>query len=82
MSEHVPRDIYDHFNTNLMNLKKKSRKIPVEYIDGQMILKDNITTQTGISINNNIRIKDLDKGISRVRYSNNNSNYYSKIINK
>ena len=37
-----------------------------------MLLKDEITKQTGQSINNNnIKIKDLDKGILRVRYSNN-----------
>ena len=36
-----------------------------------MLLKDKITKQTGQSINNNIKIKDLDKGILRVRYSNN-----------
>ena len=39
-----------------------------------MLLKDKITKQTGQSINNNnikINNKDLDKGILRVRYSNN-----------
>ena len=37
-----------------------------------MLLKDKITKQTGQSINNNnIKIKDLDKGILRVRCSNN-----------
>ena len=36
-----------------------------------MILTNNITQQTGQSVNNNIQIKDLDKGILRVRYSNN-----------
>ena len=38
-----------------------------------MILKDKITKQTGQSNNNNIKInyKDLDKGILRIRYSNN-----------
>ena len=73
VTANIPKNLYDHFNTNLSNLQKKSRKIPVEYIDGQMILKDNITTQTGRSINNSIMIdnKDLDKGILRVRYSNN-----------
>ena len=38
-----------------------------------MILTNNITSQTGQSINNNNNIqisnKDLDKGILRVRYS-------------
>ena len=37
-----------------------------------MLLSDKIVKQTGQSINNNnIKIKDLDKGILRVRYSNN-----------
>ena len=37
-----------------------------------MLLKDKITKQTGQSINNNnIKIKDLDKGVLRIRYSNN-----------
>ena len=35
-----------------------------------MFFKDKIAKQTGQSINNNIKIKDLDKGILRVRYSN------------
>ena len=35
--------------------------------NGQVI----INQQTGKSVNNNIQIKDLDKGILRVRYSNN-----------
>ena len=49
--------------------------IPVYYnVDGQMLLSDKIVKQTGQSIyNNNIKInnKDLDKGILRIRYSNN-----------
>ena len=37
-----------------------------------MLLKDKITKQTGQFINNNnIKIKDLDKSILRIRYSNN-----------
>ena len=46
-----------------------------------MFLKDKITKQTGQSINNNdnIKIKDLDKGILRVRYSNNKIN--KRMIN-
>ena len=37
-----------------------------------MLLKDKIIKQTGQSINNNnIKIKDLDKGILRIRYSHN-----------
>ena len=73
VSENLPREIYDHFNSNLTNLRKKTRKIPAQYIDDQMILTNNVTSQTGKSINDNIQInsKDLDKGILRVRYSNN-----------
>ena len=63
VSENLPREIYNHFNSNSTNLRKKTRKIPVDYNDdGQMLLK-------GGSVNNNIQIKDLDKGILRVRYS-------------
>ena len=39
-----------------------------------MLLSDKIVKQTGQSINNNnikINNKDLDKGILRIRYSNN-----------
>ena len=65
VSENLPRGIYNHFNSNLTNLRKKTRKIPVDYNDdGQTLLK-------GGSVNDNIQIKDLDKGILRVRYSNN-----------
>ena len=45
--------------------------MPVNYnVDGKMFLK-------GGSVNNNIKIKDLDRGILRVRYSNNR-----KLTNK
>ena len=73
VNEKVPNELFNHFNTALTKLKFKNKKIPVEYTDdGQMLLKDKITKQTGQSINNNnIKIKDLDKGILRVRYSNN-----------
>ena len=71
-SESVPKEIYNHFNNFLTKLKKKSRKIPVDYNDDdEMILKGK-----GFN-NNNIKIKDLDKGILRVRYSNNR-----KLTNK
>ena len=64
-----------HFNNSLTNLKLKSKKIPVNYNDDcQILLKDKITKQTGQSINNNnikINNKELDKGILRIRYSNN-----------
>ena len=80
-SEDVPKDIFNHFNTTLSNLKLKNRIIPVEYDDGELFLKDKITKQTGQSINNNnnIKVKDLDKGILRVRYSNNKIN--KRMIN-
>ena len=69
----VPKELYNHFNNSLTNFKSKNKKIPVEYTnDGKMLIKDKITKQTGQSINNNIIIKDLDKGILRIRYSNNN----------
>ena len=72
-NDSVPKELYNHFNNSLKNLKFKNRKIPVNYNDdGKIFFKDKITKQTGQSINNsNIKIKDLDKGISRVRYSNN-----------
>ena len=73
-SDSVPKEIYNHFDNSLSNLKKKNKKIPVNYNDDdddEMILK-------GDGINyNNIKIKDLDKGILRVRYSNNR-----KLTNK
>ena len=67
-NKNVPRDIFDHFNANLSNLKFKNKKIPVENIDGKLMVKGIETKKSG---NGNIKIKDLDKGISRVRYSNN-----------
>ena len=72
-NDSVPKELYNHFNNSLTNLKFKNKKVPVNYnVDGQMLLKDKITKQTGQSINNNnIKIKDLDKSILRVRYSNN-----------
>ena len=58
----------NHFNNSLTNLKFKNKKIPVNYNDdGKMIMKGE----------GNIQIKDLDKGILRVRYSNNR-----KLTNK
>ena len=57
----VPKEIFNHVNNSLTNLKSKNKKIPVNYNnDGKMIMKGG-----------NIKIKDLDKGILRVRYSNN-----------
>ena len=72
-SDRVPKEIFNHFNNSLTNLKSKNKKIPVNYNDdGKMLLK-------GGSVNNNIKInnKDLDKGILRITYSNNR-----KLTNK
>ena len=67
-SDSVPKEIFNHFNNSLTNLKSKNKKIPVNYnVDGKMIMKGE----------GNIKIKDLDKGILRVRYSNNR-----KLTNK
>ena len=66
-SDSVPKEIFNHFNNSLTNLKSKNKKIPVNYKDdGKMIMKGG-----------NIQLKDLDKGILRVRYSNNR-----KLTNK
>ena len=66
-NDSISKEIFNHFNTSLAGLKK-SKKIPIEYLDnGQVIIK-------GIGFNNNnIKINniDLDKGILRDRYSNN-----------
>ena len=66
-SDSVPKEIFNHFDNSLTKLKKKNKKIPVNYNDDQMILKGE----------GNIKIKDLDKGILRIRYSNNR-----KLTNK
>ena len=66
-SDNVPKEIFNHFNNSLTNLRSKNKKIPVNYNDDQMILKGG----------GNIKIKDLDKGILRVRYANNR-----KLANK
>ena len=67
-SDSVPKEIFNHLNNSLTNLKYKNKKIPVNYnVDGKMIMKGE----------GNIKIKDLDKGILRVRYSNNR-----KLTNK
>ena len=74
-SDSVPKEIFNHFNNSLTNLKSKNKKIPVNYNDGdEMILKGK-----GFN-NNNIKIKDLDKGILRVRYSNNNRKLTNKLL--
>ena len=67
-ADSVPKEIFNHFNNSLTNLKSKNKKNPVNYNDdGKMIMRGG----------NNIKIKDLDKGILRVRYSNNR-----KLTNK
>ena len=67
-SDSVPKEIFNHFNNSLTNLKSKNKKIPLNYnVDGKMIMKGE----------GNIKIKNLDKGILRVRYSNNR-----KLTNK
>ena len=67
-SDSVPKEIFNHFDNSLTKLKKKNKKIPVNYNDDdQMLLKGG----------GNIKVKDLDKGILRVRYSNNR-----KLTNK
>ena len=67
-NDNIPKEIFNHFNNSLTNLKSKNKKIPVNYNDdGKMIMKGE----------GNIKIKDLDKGILRVRYSNNR-----KLTNK
>ena len=68
-NDRVPKELYNHFNNSLTNLKFKDKKMPVNYNDdGQMLLSKG----EGFD-NNNIKInyKDLDKGILRIRYSNN-----------
>ena len=67
-NKNVPRDIFDYFNTNLLNLEFKNKKIPVVNINGRLMVKREEIKQSG---NGNLQIKDLDKGILRVRYSNN-----------
>ena len=66
-SDSVPKEIFNHFNNSLTNLKSKNKKIPVNYNDDGKIIMEG----------GNIKIKDLDKGILRIRYSNNR-----KLTNK
>ena len=70
-SDSVPKEIFNHFNNSLINLKSKNKKIPVNYNNnGKMIMKGE----------GNIQIKDFDKGILRVRYSNNNRKLTNKLL--
>ena len=65
--DNIPKQLCNHFNNSLTNLKFKNKKIPVNYNDDDQML---LSKGEGFN-NNNIKIKDLDKGILRVRYSNN-----------
>ena len=58
--DNIPKELCNHFNNSLTNLKFKNKKISIEYNDdGQMLLSDKIVKQTGQSINNNnIKIND------------------------
>ena len=60
-SDNVPTNLYNHFHTSLSEKYKLYHKIPT-YQEEE--------NQVGSSINNNIIIKDLNKGILRVRYLN------------
>ena len=61
-NDDIDRSLYNHFHTSLSEKNKLYHKIPT-YEDDE---------QTGSSINNIIiNDKDLNKGILRVRYSNN-----------
>ena len=73
--DNIPKELCNHFNNSLTNLKFKNKKIPVNYNDdGQMLLsKGEGFIDNNIKINN----KDLDNGILRVRYMNNR-----KLMNK
>ena len=66
--DNIPKELCNHFNNSLTNLKFENKKIPVNYNvdDGQMLLSKG----EGFN-NNNIKIKDLDKNTLKVRYSNN-----------
>ena len=68
-NDSIPKELYNHLNNSLTNLKFRNKKIPVNYNDdGQILLSKGERFN-----NNNIKInyKDLDNGILRVRYSNN-----------
>ena len=55
-NDSVPKELFNHFNSSLTALKEKSKKIPVEYIDDQVIIKGGETANNDIKISN----KDLD----------------------
>ena len=59
-NENIPVGLCNHFNTTLLENIKAYYIIPIDKNE-----------QVGSSINNNIIMKDLNKGILRVRYLNN-----------
>ena len=62
-SDNIPKNLYNHFYTGLLENNKLYHIIPVDKVEEE---------QTGSSINNTIiNNKDLDNGILRVRYLNN-----------
>ena len=73
--DNIPKELCNHFNNSLTNLKFKNKKIPANYNDDSQML---LSKGEGFN-NNNIKInnKDLDNGILRVRYMNNR-----KLANK
>ena len=77
-NDSVPKELHNHFNNSLTNLKFKNKKMPVNYNDDGQIL---LSKGEGFN-NNNIKInyKDLDKGILRVRCSSNNRRLTNNIL--
>ena len=61
-SKNVPTNLYNHFHTSLSEKNKLYHKITTYQEEKK---------QVGSSINNNIIVKDLNKGILRVRYLHN-----------
>ena len=37
--DNIPKELCNHFNNSLINLKFKNKKIPANYNDGKMLLK-------------------------------------------
>ena len=63
-SDNVPTNLHNHFHTSLSENNKLYHEIPTYQEEEEQ------QQQTGSSVNN-ITIKDLNKGILRVRYLNN-----------
>ena len=61
-SDNVPTNLYNYFHTSLSEKNNSYHKIPTYQEEEK---------QVGSSVNDNIVIKDLNKGILRVRYLNN-----------